>query len=294
MKHLKRFDEELNPSTYRTAGQRLIRKFKEERGRKLIDYGNEQEFGFYNMFVGNINTKLGNNGGDPQKFTNPKATFYFNSIGNNFYGNGTAPLVKNKTAEELVKSWKEGDNELVFTISFRFQAAEESKINIKHDIMKESRGTPMFSFRVELSDWYNGLDEWNTDQDTGDMIVGDEAHDIYDMFVNTFHYPHITLERPDDKYYFGIFSDRASANRFVKNDLPRLLEPFEGHIHDIISAIGGDPEHIDKIKELFPSPESLFGSISVNSLYDDDRKASAPNSNFSSRWFNGNVISTKK
>jgi hypothetical protein len=290
MKHLKRFDEELNPSTYRIAGQRLIRKFKEERGRKLIDYGNEQQFGFYNMCVGNINTKLG----DPQKFTNPKATFYFNSIGENFYGNGTAPLVKNKTAEELVKSWKEGDNELVFTISFRFQAAEESKINIKHDIMKESRGTPMFSFRVELSDWYNGLDEWNTDQETGDMIVGDDAHDIYDMFVNTFHYPHITLERPDDKYYFGIFSDRASANRFVKNDLPRLLEPFEGHIHDIISAIGGDPEHIDKIKELFPSPESLFGSISVNGLYDDDRKASAPNSNFSSRWFNGNVISTKK
>jgi hypothetical protein len=294
MKHLKRFDEELNPSTYRTAGQRLIRKFKEERGRKLIYYGNEQEFGFYNMCVGNINTKLGNNGGDPQKFTNPKATFYFNSIGENFYGNGTAPLVKNKTAEELVKSWKEGDNELVFTISFRFQAAEESKINIKHDIMKESRGTPMFSFRVELSDWYNGLDEWNTDQDTGDMIVGDEAHDIYDMFVNTFHYPHITLERPDDKYYFGIFSDRASANRFVKNDLPRLLEPFEGHIHDIISAIGGDPEHIDKIKELFPSPESLFGSISVNGLYDDDRKASASNSNFSNRWFSDNVISTKK
>ena len=56
MKHLKRFDEELNPSTYRIAGQRLIRKFKEERGRKLIDYGNEQQFGFYNMYVGNINT----------------------------------------------------------------------------------------------------------------------------------------------------------------------------------------------------------------------------------------------
>ena len=294
MKHLKRFDEELDPNTYRTAGQRLIRKFKEERGRKLIDYGNEQQFGFYNMYVGNINTKLGNNGGDPQKFTNPKATFYFNSIGNNSYGNGTTPLVKNKTAEELVKSWKEGDSELAFTISFRFQAAEESKINIKHDIMKESRGTPMFSFRVELSDWCNGLDEWNTDQDTGDMIVGDEAHDIYDMFVNSFHYPHITLERPDDKYYFGIFSDRASANRFVKNDLPRLLEPFEGHIHDIISAIGGDPEHIDKIKELFPSPESLFGSISVNGLFDDDRKASASNGNFASRWFSDNVISTKK
>lgn len=292
MKHLKRFDEELRPQTYRTAGQRLISKFKEERGRKLIDYGNEQQFGFYNMYVGNSNTKLGNK--DPQKFTNPKATFYFNSIGNNFYGNGTEPLVKNKTAEELVKSWKEGDSELAFTISFRFQAAEESKINIKHDIMEESRGTPMFSFRVELSDWYNGLDEWNTDQDTGDMIVGDEAHDIYDMFVNSFHYPHITLERPDDKYYFGIFSDRASANRFVKNDLPRLLEPFEGHIHDIISAIGGDPEHIDKIKELFPSPESLFGSISVNGLYDDDRKASASNSNFANRWFNGNIISTKK
>ena len=294
MKHLKRFDEELRPQTYRTAGQRLISKFKEERGRKLIDYGNEQQFGFYNMYVGNTNGKLGMGGGDPQKFTNPKATFYFNSISENFYGSGPAALVENKTAEELVKSWKEGRSALAFTISFRFHATEESKINIKHDIMKDYKGTPMFSFRVELSDWYDGLDEWNTDQDTGDMIVGDEAHDIYDMFVNSFHYPHITLERPDDKYYFGIFSDRVSANRFVKNDLPRLLEPFEGHIHDIISAIGGDPEHIDKIKELFPSPESLFGSISVNGLYDDDRKASASNSNFANRWFSDNVISTKK
>jgi hypothetical protein len=292
MKYLRRFDEELNPSTYRTAGQRLMRaKFDEERGATLIDYGNEKEFGFYNILVGNTGGKFNN--GVPLTFTNPKATFYFNSIESDFYGNyGTTELVKNKTAEELVQSWKKGDD-LAFTISFRFQATEESKSKYSHSELETRAGTSIFSFRVELSDWYGGLDEWNTDQDTGDMIVGDEAHDIYDMFVNSSYHPKITLQRPDNKFIFGIFSDRASANKFVM-DLPRLLEPFEGHIHDIISAIGGDPEHTDKIKMLFPSTESLFGSISVNSLYDTNKKASIPGNNFSNRWFHDNVISTKK
>ena len=43
MKHLKRFDEELKPETYRRAGRSLQNRFKEERGAKLIDYGNKQE-----------------------------------------------------------------------------------------------------------------------------------------------------------------------------------------------------------------------------------------------------------
>ena len=30
----------------------------------------------------------------------------------------------------------------------------------------------MFSFKVLLSDWLEGLDEWNRDQDTGDIITG--------------------------------------------------------------------------------------------------------------------------
>ena len=140
----------------------------------------------------------------------------------------------------------------------------------------------MFSFKVQLSDWLDGLDEWNTDQDTGDIITGPEAHDIYDMFENSFHNVEITLERPVDQYNFGVFTDRASAFKF-KKELPRLIEPFEGHIHDIISVIGGESEQIEKIMD-------LFKKITLNGLYDDDAKAKAKNNDYSNRWFDYNVI----
>ena len=39
MKHLKKFNEELNPSTYISAGKKLIDKGQETRGGKLIDWG---------------------------------------------------------------------------------------------------------------------------------------------------------------------------------------------------------------------------------------------------------------
>lgn len=53
MKHLKKFNEELNPSTYISAGEKLIGKGQKTRGNKLIDYGmskaniDNQEFTFY-------------------------------------------------------------------------------------------------------------------------------------------------------------------------------------------------------------------------------------------------------
>ena len=276
MKHLKRFDEELDPTTYRRAGTRLINKFKEERGGKLVDYGNEKEFGFYNMYFCNNNGKIGS----PIKVTNPKAQFYFGSFDTGSFDNGT-PSIRHKSAEELVSSWKKGD-ELAFTISFSFMATEESKRQSEHSGLKKSSGVPMFSFKVQLSDWLDGLDEWNTDQDTGDIITGTEPHDIYDMFENTFHNVEITLERPVDQYNFGVFTDRASAFKF-KKELPRLIEPFEGHIHDIISVIGGESEQIEKIMD-------LFKKITLNGLYDDDAKAKAKNNDYSNRWFDYNVI----
>lgn len=277
MKHLKRFDEELNPSTYRTAGIKLINKFKEERGGKLVDYGNEKEFGFYNMYFCNNNGKIGS----PIKVTNPKAKFYFGSFDEKSFDVDGKLSIKHKSAEELVSSWKKGD-ELAFTISFSFMATEEAKRQIDHSGLKQYNGVPMFSFKVQLSDWMDGLDEWNTDQVTNEPITGTEAHDIYDMFENSFHNVEITLERPLNKFHFGIFTDRASAFKF-KKELPKLIEPFEGHIHDIISVIGGESEQIEKIMD-------LFKKITLNGLYDDDNTVKVRNNDYSPRWFGYNVI----
>jgi hypothetical protein len=276
MKHLKRFDEELRPQTYRRAGTQLINKFKEERGGKLVDYGNEKEFGFYNMYFCNNNGKIGS----PIKVTNPKAQFYFGEFDENSFDGDGKLSIKHKSAEELVSSWKKGD-ELAFTISFSFMATEEAKRQTDHSGLKQYNGTPMFSFKVQLSDWMDGLDEWNTDQVDGNLITGPEAHDIYDMFENSFNVE-ITLERPLNKYHFGIFTDRASAFKF-KKELPKLIEPFEGHIHDIISVIGGESEQIEKIMD-------LFKKITLNGLYDDNNTIKVRNNDYSPRWFGYNVI----
>lgn len=42
MKHLKKFNEELNPSTYISAGKKLVDKGQETRGGKLIDWGTDK------------------------------------------------------------------------------------------------------------------------------------------------------------------------------------------------------------------------------------------------------------
>jgi hypothetical protein len=228
------------------------------------------------MYFCNNNGKIGS----PIKVTNPKAQFYFGSFEQSSFDGDGKPSIRHKSAEELVSSWKKGD-ELAFTISFSFMLTEESKRQ-SDALSYVSSGVPMFSFRVQLSDWMDGLDEWNTDQEDGNLITGPEAHDIYDMFEDTFHSVEITLERPVDKYNFGVFTDRASAFKF-KKELPKLIEPFEGHIHDIISVIGGESEQIERIMD-------LFKKITLNGLYDDDAKAKARNNDYSNRWFSDNII----
>lgn len=42
MKHLKRYNEELNPETYKNAGRSLISKGHEKRGVNLLTYGHEK------------------------------------------------------------------------------------------------------------------------------------------------------------------------------------------------------------------------------------------------------------
>ena len=72
MKHLKRFNEELKPETYRSAGRHLDYYNKRNRASALIDYANEKEFGFYKLHFANqsvIVTKA-----DGQTFTELQLT----------------------------------------------------------------------------------------------------------------------------------------------------------------------------------------------------------------------------
>lgn len=260
MKHIKRFNEELSPSIYRSAGTKLLnRRFKEERGRNMIDYANEQEFGIYKIHLANTSTLIVRSA----TFTNPSVNFYFGaaslSSGKKIY----------KDADELVSEWKLGRCDLSFTIVFSFQATEKTRINT-HPQLKLNK-TPIFAFEVTLSDWSEGLDEWNYNTDK------DEEDDTYAMFDSSFT-PDIRLVRPDTDYYYGIFADRQSALKFKRN-INKLIEPISSNIFDLIGLLSADTLHYEKIM-------GLFDKVSINGLYDVD----APNQytdtkTFYKRWY---------
>ena len=133
-----------------------------------------------------------------------------------------------------------------------------------------------------MSDWFDGIDEWNENADTGESMIGTEhEQDTMDMFENSF-YPRIYLEKPLDKYYFGIFADRQSALKF-KRELPKLIDPIQPMVFDVMSVIGADSEHIERMM-------GLFGKISINSLYEEDPNPKISGSDLSNRWFKNNAI----
>ena len=77
MKHLKRFDEELDLKTYRDAASRLDYYNKAKRASTLYDYADEKEHGFFNMSFAQIgpNTTATI---ENSTFTDPKITaIYF-------------------------------------------------------------------------------------------------------------------------------------------------------------------------------------------------------------------------
>ena len=280
MKHLKRFDEELKPDTYRRAGRLLQGRFKEERGAKLIDYGNKQEFGTYNIiFAKSINNSSSTVILADAKMTNPKAEFTFQPQWKNRWDNNGKLIDEIKSAEDLVRSWKAGSCELAFNISFRFMATEESKLKSRSTELRDWRGAAVFSFNVTLHEFSDGLDEWNYEAEPG------EEHDLFEMFDSDF-CPQITLAMPKTPNgTFGIFADRQSALLF-KRSLPNLVEQFDDQIQEIVSVIGGESEHIEKIK-------SLFQKVSLNGLYEDSYGTEHTKSvNLANRWFNGARIAS--
>lgn len=272
MKHLRRFEERLDTKTYRKAGAELIRKFQAPRGKALIDYANEKEFGFYKMKYGNRNIMF------EGQFTKPQVRFYCQPLIPPTQGDEFKVVCKD--AEELVKFWLDG-GELAVTMCFMFMPTEKTKAEQPSifSSYKNANQFPMFSIKLKISDWYDGLDEWNTDQDTGERI--EPGADANHLFENSF-YPHLCIEKPDDRYCFGIFADRASALKF-KRELPKLVEPYLPNVFDIISVVGGDSEHYERIA-------GLFDKISLNGLYDDS-KYTVGAGDMSSIWFINNVVS---
>lgn len=278
MKYIKRFNEELKPETYLSAGYRLRNEPGDKQGGKkrstsLIDYGLEKQYGFYNMHWGNASTAFSDNGVIAQsaKFTNPKCECYFGRP------NSSDINTFNYSAEQLVEYWAAGNKPLSMTFNFTFQPAEETKD--KYDGYQELKTSfvPMFSFQVWFSNWEEGLDQYNWDYDTDEPMTGDAVVDISGMYKWT-NEVIIYKSKPVKKYYgkeypyYGIFSDRASAFKF-KRQLNDLISPHKEKVMELLSCVNGSADDIEEF-------EDKINKISVNSLFsvDFDKKSQ-------STWF---------
>jgi len=286
MKHLKRFNEELDPQTYINAGRYLKQYGKTTKGNKLVDYGYEKGHGFYNahiQFAGQSPVYTG-------KITNPTCKFYYGVPNwNGPQSNVNSVLTNcNLTEDELVSEWKHADSTLSFTLEFRFTPSEQLKLLTPsndttyqgvNSAINHWNGFHLFTICVDLSYWEDGLSGYNyNEEDEVEIKPGDPDYcDLTDLYQHTKSID-ISLNRLMDKNIYGIFTDRQSALKFKRN-LPSLINPHKEKIMDLLSIIGGGA---DEVEDIFES----FDKIRINSLYQDEN---IKGSNLFNSWYKGRI-----
>ena len=285
MKHLKRFNEELKPETYRSAGRHLDYYNKRNRASALIDYANEKEFGFYKLHFANQSVMVTK--ADGQTFTEPQLTgIYIGGRGDMCEANNILHY-QNRNKEEallnkLVNDWKEGNKILALTFEFGVKATRETLANT--DVSHFRSPTvdkryvsyiPIFAIELEFSEWYDGIEEWDYDAKVQARIDGEEfkPSDVYKFFDWTKSFD-LTLSKPLGGY-FGIFADRRSAQKFKNWLLSIVDDKIKSTIMELLSIVSGESEDIERAI-------NKFKDIRLNGLYDDE---SPKGTNLQNKWY---------
>ena len=291
MKHIKKFNEELLPQTYRNAAYKLRDYNKDKKSKDLLDWADKQEFGYYNMTLANDSTIIVKN----HTFTNPKMIgMYYGPVkyddkGKPIYSENILKSPYSDTlANKLVNDWKEGERELSLTFEFGFQATSETKS--KHDYLNNPSKTtqrwdigqsvPMFSIELELSNWYDGIEDWDGDAKWEAEHRGEEftPTSLYDFYKHSAE-ENLYLKRPDNQYYYGVFSDRSSASKFLKFLHESINDNVKEKIMDVLSIVGGESEDLERILK-------SFSKVRVHGLYDNELTGS---NSLSKKWFNKTI-----
>lgn len=266
MKRLKTF-EELDPKTYRRAGASLYNMGKVNRGNKLRDYGYEKEFGIYNMHFANTNLLIESD----IEFTSPKYQITVSQNKRDIHELGPGSVkIKDSDVENMINNWFNGTGDLGFNIHFWFTPISSKNYTNTHPLFGYKNVT-MFCMEFLIAP-HSALEE------SGGNHIGN----VIDLWneVRGWYQPGVYLTEPVGTY-FGIFSDRKSANRFKRDVYNKVIEESKDVISEIFSQLGGDTEYL----EMF---NNEIKNIRVNRLYDDE--ADKKNISYTNKWFNGNSI----
>jgi hypothetical protein len=294
MKYIKKFNEELSPQIYRSAAYRLRDYNKDKKSKDLLDWADKKEFGYYNMTFVNDSAIIVKD----STFTNPRliGIYYGRPNTPNGVRDNNHNILKLKDADSevfannLVNNWKDGSDELCIALEFGLQATNEikGKHNYLSNPAKETQRwelgqtVPVFCINLELSNWYDGLEEWDADskweaENSGEEFEPTPLYDFYKYSAEE----SITLTRPNNQYYYGLFSDRSSASKFVNFIQTTIDGKVKDKIMDILSIVGGETEDLERILK-------SFSKIRVHGLYDNEVTGSS-NGNLSKKWFNKTI-----
>lgn len=293
MKHLKRFNEELKPDTYRKAAWKLRDYNKSKKSQDLLDWADKQEFGYYNMCLVNSSAIITKN----DTFTNPKLIgMYYGDVKS---GERNKPIYgedilrssdSEKLANKLVNDWKEGRSELAITFEFGFKATSQTKS--KHSYLdspaKENQrwyigaNVPMFSIELQLSNWYDGIEDWDSEarweaEHSGDEFTPTTLYDFYKFSAEE----SLDLKRPNAEQYYGVFTDRSSSAKFLKFLQSSIDDKVKEKIMDVLSIIGGESEDLERIL-------NAFTKVRVHGLYDNEFTTSS-NGSLAQKWFSRQI-----
>jgi hypothetical protein len=273
MKYIKHFNEEIDPDKYIRAGRELKQLGKIQRGATISDYGSKQKWGLYKVHLAD-RKNFNSSNIITTNFTDLKCYFHFGDP--QWTANNQINSIK--SAEDLISEWKEGKSSLSFSLEFRMEPSQQFLID--HQIyaakLAKTRGSlitglyengyHLFSLRLSLSNWADGISEWNYNEDSDvQSRPGDPNwYDALNMYENT---KDFNLNLINNWcFYFGIFADRQSARKF-KVLLPELIDPHKEKIMELLSELGSDSNDLEEILD-------MITNISINRLFltDDEKK----------------------
>jgi hypothetical protein len=285
MKYLKPFNEELNPSTYRNAASKLDYYNKSSRSRALFDYADEKQYGFYKLHLANGSVMVDKNA----TFTQPKLIgVYYGSADNMSQNVLSYGVDADKVVNQAVKNWISGNDMLGVVFEFGFRPTKETLSKKDFGQYKNpqrpnagsgylSGYVPFFSLELELSEWHDGLEEWDSEakwdaEQSGDEFIPSTVDKFYDWTKSRY----LRTAVPNFGY-FGIFADRSSALKF-KNWLQTIVnEDIKERMMDLLTIVSNDADDVDKIIQ-------KFNNIRIHGLYDDEADKGSANQ-LKNKWY---------
>lgn len=289
MKYLKSFNEELEPDTYRSAARQFDYYNKSAKSKALYDFADEKQFGFYRAHIANNSTLVDKNA----TFTDPKLIgIYYGSADNMSTNVLSYGVDTDKVVNQSVKNWQNGSDSLSIVLEFGFRPTKEtiSKKDLAHyknpQRPNNSGGylggyVPFFSLELELSEWNDGIEDWDSEakweaENSGEEFTPSTMDKFYDWTKTNDLY----IKQPNSGY-FAIFGDRQSALKFKNYVISIIDEKIKEKIVDILTIVSNDAQDIDKAID-------RIKKMSIQGLYDSEVGLTVPNQ-LKTKWYDKRI-----